>query len=220
MLIADRQTAGRGRMGRDFHSPGAMGIYMSVILRYPVPPHRLMHLTCAAAAAMCEAVENAAGLRPEIKWVNDLVCRQKKLAGILTELVLLPEQTCAVVGIGINCCQQPEDFDPAIRDMAISLSVAAGGPVSRAKVAAAMIESLWRMDTRLLSEKAAILDSYRRSCVTLGKDIRLLASGEARCGHALDIDEDGGLVVRFSDGHTESVQAGEVSVRGMYGYLS
>ena len=86
VLIAGHQTGGRGRMGRSFHSPAGLGIYLSVILRPECAPGDLMHLTCAAAVAMCDAVENAAGFRPGIKWTNDLVYGKRKLGGILTEL--------------------------------------------------------------------------------------------------------------------------------------
>ena len=86
VLIADRQTGGRGRLGRSFHSPAGSGIYISVILRPRCKPEKIMHLTCAAAVAMCDAVEAAAGFRPGIKWTNDLVCENRKIAGVLTEL--------------------------------------------------------------------------------------------------------------------------------------
>ena len=88
VLIADRQTGGRGRMGRSFLSPPGVGIYMSILLRPECAPQELMHLTCAVAAAMCRAVECAAGLRPGIKWTNDLVWGKQKFAGILTEMGL------------------------------------------------------------------------------------------------------------------------------------
>ena len=112
VLIAGHQSGGRGRMGRSFHSPEGMGIYLSVILRPDCPATDLMHLTCAAGVAMCDAVEAAAGFRPGIKWTNDLIWGKRKLGGILTELSLKSDGTAdyAVVGIGINCCQQPEDF--------------------------------------------------------------------------------------------------------------
>ena len=114
-------------MGRSFLSPGGVGVYMSVILRPNCTPDKLMHLTCATAVAMCDAVEQAAGFRPGIKWTNDLVSKRKKLAGILTEMSLdaTGKVAYAVVGIGVNCCQKPEDFAPEIRDMAGSLSMIA-----------------------------------------------------------------------------------------------
>ena len=217
VLIADHQTGGRGRLGRQFLSPAGTGIYMSVILRPGCPASALMHLTCAAAVAVCDAVERTAGFRPGIKWTNDLVHGGRKLAGILTELGFGPGGVVdwAVIGVGVNCLQSPADFDPAIRDMAGSVAMFA--PCDRAALAAAMAEALAAMD---LSRKDAILETYRRDCVTLGREISLLRPGSApRHGRAVDIDSDGGLVVEFSPGVRETVSSGEVSVRGMYGYL-
>lgn len=219
VLIADRQTGGRGRMGRTFQSPGGMGVYMTVLLRPQCQPQELMHLTCATAVAACDAVEKVTGLRPGIKWTNDLVCGGRKLAGILTELVVLPREWAAVVGIGINCCQAEMDFPEEIRHMAGSLAMVTGQPIDRANLAAALIQALHRMDETLLTGKEEMLDRYRRNCVTLGKDISILRSDEVRYGHALSVDGDGALVVRFTDGHIEAVSSGEVSVRGMYGYI-
>lgn len=219
-ILAGHQTAGHGRMGRSFHSPEDMGIYLSILLRPDCAPTELMHLTCAAAVAMCDAVEAACGLRPGIKWTNDLVCGQRKLGGILTELGLSPGGTAdwAIIGIGINCRQQEGDFPEEIRDMAGSLAMVTGREINRAKVAAAMMEALWHMDETLLSGVEAMLDTYRRDCVTLGQDVVLVRGDEKRYGHAVDMDKAGALIVRFPDGHTEAVNSGEVSVRGMYGY--
>ena len=103
---------GRGSRGRRFHSPAGSGVYLSVILRPVCDPGALMHLTCAAATAMCDAVEAACGFRPGIKWTNDLVFGRRKLGGILTELRLDHRGLVdfAIVGIGINCLQGPADF--------------------------------------------------------------------------------------------------------------
>ncbi|MBP3674033.1 MAG: biotin--[acetyl-CoA-carboxylase] ligase [Oscillospiraceae bacterium] len=221
VLIADHQTGGRGRLGRRFSSPGGMGVYLSVILRPNCAPAELMHLTCAAAVAMCSAVEQAAGFRPGIKWTNDLVCQSRKLAGILTELSLRPSGIVdyAVVGIGINCCQRPSDFPEEIQGMAGSLSMISEKQIDRSRVAAAMIDALHRMDSGLLTDKKATMDRYRADCITLGKDISLVkADGSVRHGHAMDIDDEGALIVQFADGTLETVNSGEVSVRGMYGY--
>ena len=221
VLIADSQTGGRGRRGRSFHSPSGTGIYMSAILRPGCAPTELMHLTCAVAVAMCDAVEKAAGFRPGIKWTNDLVFGKRKLAGILTELGLSPSGTVdyAVIGIGVNCTQESGDFPEEIREIAGSVSMAAGGPVDRAALAAAMVEALAEMDQTLLSGRQTVLDRYRRDCITLGQDIALIRGDEIRHGKALDIDPEGALIVRFAPGHVETVSSGEVSVRGMYGYL-
>ena len=216
VVIADCQTGGRGRLGRSFHSPGGNGVYMSMIFRYPCAPEQLLHLTCAAAVAACDAVEAAVGFRPGIKWTNDLVSGSKKLAGILTELISLSGETVAIVGVGINCTQKTADFPPDIQSFAGSLSMISGQPVDRHKVALALIDALLRMD---LSCQEEMMAAYRRDCVTLGKDISLVRGDEVRHGHAMDIDDRGALVVRFADGHTEAVNSGEVSIRGMYGYI-
>ncbi len=220
-VVAGHQTAGHGRLGRSFHSPEGMGIYLSILLRPDCRPLDLMHLTCAAAVAMCDAVEAAAGFRPGIKWTNDLVYRRKKLGGILTELGLTPTGMVdyAIIGIGINCRQQETDFPADLRSMAASLNMVTGTDTAPAALAAAMLESLARMDTRLLTEKAAILDAYRAVCVTLGQEISVVRGDDLRHGTALSIDEEGALVVRYGDGVTEAVRSGEVSIRGMYGYI-
>ncbi len=221
VLIADHQTGGRGRRGRSFYSPAGSGIYMSVILRPCCVPRQIMHLTCAAAVAMCDAVESAVGFRPGIKWTNDLVCGKRKIAGVLTELGFDNRGNVdfAVIGIGINCCQQEADFPEDIRSIAGSLTSISGQSIDRAVVAAAMMDALYRMDAELLTGKAHILNRYRKDCITLGKEISLVRGEEIRHGTALDIDDAGALIVRFPDGTAEAVNSGEVSVRGMYGYV-
>ena len=221
VLMAGRQTSGHGRMGRSFHSPEGSGIYMSILLRPDCSPAELMHLTCATAVAMCDAVEEATGLRPGIKWTNDLVCGKRKLGGILTELGLTPKGMVdyAIIGIGINCTQQPEEFAEDIRSIAGSLAMVTGQEIRTAAVAAAMMTALHAMSCTLLSGKFAMLRQYRKDCMTLGQDISILRGEEVRHGHALDLDDEGALIVRLADGSVETVNSGEVSVRGMYGYL-
>ena len=175
-----------------------------------------MHLTCATAVAICDAVEVAVGFRPGIKWTNDLVYHGKKLAGILTELSLNSKSGLveyAIIGVGINCCQTEADFPP---DLPFAGSLAMFAQTDPCRVAAAMIAALSEMD---LKQKEAILQHYRNDCITLGKDISLVRGDTLRHGHAVDIDSEGALLVRFADGSTEAVSSGEVSIRGMYGYV-
>ena len=218
VVIADHQTGGHGRMGRSFHSPVGMGVYMSILLRPDCPAAELMHLTCAAAVAMCDAVETSCGLRPGIKWTNDLVFGTKKLGGILTELGLSARGNAdyAIIGIGINCSQKREDFSSDIRQIATSVDMVTGKPQNRYRLAAAMMEALQQLD---LSQKDTIITRYRKDCVTLGREISLLRGDGIRHGRALDIDAEGALIVCFADGSTEAVSSGEVSIRGMYGYV-
>ena len=222
LLIAGQQTAGRGRMGRVFQSPENAGVYLSLILRPHCAPTELMHLTCAVGVAMVDAIEKAAGIRPGIKWINDLIWEKKKLGGILTELSLDAKTGLveyAVVGIGINCTQQANQFPQEIQDIASSLSIAANKDILPEVLAAEMVTALWKMDKCLLSEKTVIMDTYRALCITLGQSVMVVKPTGKFPGKALDMDDDGGLVVAFSNGHTETVHSGEVSVRGFYDYV-
>ena len=220
VAVADCQTGGKGRLGRSFQSPGGVGIYLSMLLRPDCPQEQLMHLTCAVGTAMCDALEEAAGVRPGIKWTNDLVCEKRKLSGILVELLNDTRgKLCVIIGIGVNCCQQLTDFPEELRDRAGSLAMVTGRRIDRPKVASAMMEALANMDRNLLTGKEAMLEQYRRDCVTLGQKISVVRGDEIRHGTALDIGDDGDLIVRFDDGHTEAVSSGEVSIRGMYGYV-
>lgn len=222
VLVADRQTGGRGRLGRTFLSPGGVGVYLSALIRPDCSPAELMHLTCATAVAMCDAVENAFGFRPGIKWTNDLVVGTKKLGGILTELGLDPK-TCrvsyAVIGIGINCGQTELDFDESIRNMATSARMVLGRETDRNRLIAEMVKALERMDQELLHSPAAMLERYKADCITLGQWVSIVRGDEVRHAQALDIDAEGGLLVRYDSGEIGTVTSGEVSVRGLYGYI-
>lgn len=221
VVIAKAQTAGRGRLGRSFHAPAGLGLYFSLILRPDCPPEQLLHLTCAAGTAACNAVKTASGCRPQIKWTNDLVVGTKKLGGILTELSIEKNGLVdwAVIGIGINCRHKPEDFPPELQQMATSLLQATGQDISPAKLAAHLMVSLWEMRQQLFTNKTDLLDAYRKDCMTLQKQVVLVCGGERMYGTALDIDDDGALVVQFADGSIRPVQSGEISVRGLYGYV-
>lgn len=220
VLIADSQTGGRGRMGRSFHSPVGSGIYLSMLLRPKCPAKDLMHLTCATAVAAADGIQAAIGLRPGIKWTNDLVVGQKKLGGILTELSLDSNGNVdfAVIGIGINCSQQTEDFPEDIQKIATSLVLCTEKTVDRASVIAQILVALQKMSENLHDPTAALI-RYRADCITVGKEISIVRGDEIRHGKALDVDKEGALVVEFPDGQIQTVQSGEVSVRGMYGYV-
>lgn len=222
VLVAGAQTKGRGRMGRSFSSPADKGIYLSVILRPEVPAQKLMHLTCAAAVAICNAVDNISGYRPGIKWINDLIAQNKKLGGILTELSVDPSSGLtryAIVGIGINCSQSKEDFPADIQDTAISLQTATGKSVCRYRLAASLIQSLKEMDAQLLTKQAVIMSAYRKDCITLGREVMLMHNETQSQATALDIENDGALLVKFPDGTQERIHSGEARVRGISGYI-
>lgn len=220
VVVAGSQTSGRGRMGRSFHSPENCGIYLSVILRPDCPASQLMHLTCAAGVAMCDALQESANIRPGIKWINDLVLGSKKIGGILTELSMHSDGHVdyAVVGIGINCNQAASDFPCELQKIATSLFSATGRIIDLPKLAAAMIYHLKSMSDTMLANQKRIMERYASDCVTLQKEVVIHTAGGVRRGYAYGIDNEGALLVRFSDGSCNAISSGEASVRGMYGY--
>ena len=223
VVIAGGQTGGRGRLGRSFSSPQGQGVYLSAVLRPRCKPEQMMHLTCAVGVAMCRAIRQVSGIEPGLKWINDIVFDGWKLGGILTELAVDPVTGLvdyAIVGVGINCLQDEEDFPEEIRTFAGSLKMAAGLSVAPEKLAAAMVEQLWKLSLELLSKQKQWMADYEKRCITLGQDIRLVQGDAVRYGRAVGLDAAGSLVVDFVDGHRETVNAGEASVRGMYGYFS
>ena len=223
-VIADSQTAGRGRMDRSFQSPKGQGIYLSVLLRPALPPDQLPPVTALAGVAVCGAVERVCGLRPGLKWPNDPVLEGKKLCGILTEMSLEAETgrvQSLVLGIGINVGQRPEDFSPEVREVATSLGQVLGRAVSRPRLAAALLEELDRAYAALLAgDLSEYREIYRRDCVNLGKTVQLIpfGGGARETARALDVDGEFSLVVRGEDGRERTVRSGEVSVRGLWGY--
>lgn len=222
VILTDHQTGGRGRRGNSFLSPAEKGLYLSVLLRPDLPPAEVINLTAWIAVAVCDAVEQVIGERPGIKWTNDLILRQKKLCGILTEMSLEAETgelQYVVAGIGINVSQTEEDFGDEVSQLAISLEQALGRRIRRAELAAAVIRALAGMMADFPTEKVTYLERYRANCLTLGKEVRLIQKGEARIAYAESIDDDFALVVRNPDNSLETVSAGDVSVRGLLGYV-
>lgn len=222
VLIARRQTAGRGRLGRSFLSEEGKGLYYSMLLRPGLDAEKLLPLTGLCAVAAARAVDSAGGVSAGVKWVNDILLHGKKLGGILTELVLPPEGGCpaAVVGIGINLSYTAEDFEAAgLAGIATSFA-AEGVPVDPALLAARLTEALDDMAAALVSgETAAYTEEYRRRCVTLRQPVRILYPAGPETGTALDIDDRFGLLVEKQTGERTVIRSGEVSVRGYYGYV-
>lgn len=219
-VLAEAQTGGRGRLGRQFSSPRSLGLYCSVVLRYDLPPERLFLLTPLMAEAARQAVVACTGLEPQVKWINDLVLHGRKLCGILTELGMRGSALdYVVVGIGLNCNQQAADFPPELRETAISLAQALERPVERELVTGALLAQVRQAAAAVENAPDAWLETYRQHCITLGKDVQLICGEQVRQAHVDDMDEQGALMVTLPDGSRERVFSGEVSVRGMYGYL-
>ena len=221
VVVAEHQTAGRGRRGRTFQSVEGKGLYLSVLLNKPgLTIEQVFSLTPIAAQAVADAVEGISGVRPGIKWINDLILNEGKLCGILTELVLTErgKVSSVILGIGINLNQCREDFDAELRDKAISLAMATGRNWDREQMLEALLDAL---DRRLEEWLAGRLDleGYRKDCITLGRDVVVLRGKERREARAEAVDDSFGLVVCYPDGRREVLSSGEVSVRGKNGYI-
>ena len=173
-------------------------------------------------AAIRRAIRDCCPADVGIKWTNDLVIGKRKVCGILTELAAEADSGMleyAVVGIGVNCNTDTAALPEPARDVAVSLREAVGTAVDPNALAAAMVRRLHELDVQLPEALPQWLAEYAGVCVTLGQDVQILRAGETRLAHAIGIDEAGGLIVRYPDGTEGVVSSGEVSVRGMYGYV-
>ena len=222
VVTAEEQTGGRGRRGRGFQSPRGKGLYLSALFRPDMPPPQAPDVTAREAVAVRARSEACCRVRPQIKRTNDIVLGGKKLVGILTELSIESETNALdymVTGIGVNVNQEPEDFSEEIRDMATSLSQVLGRTVRRADLAAQIILALDRMYAAYPEDRAEYLAKYRADCITTGHQVQLITPAARRQAFALEIDDGFNLVVELYNGKKETIYAGEVSVRGMYGYV-
>lgn len=219
-VTAEEQTGGKGRRGRSFQSLAGKGLYLSVLLRPQVPVEQVSQLTAWTAVAVARAIEAVSEVRPNIKWPNDVLVNGKKLCGILTELGVEAETgavSYVVVGMGTNVSQTEADFGPELSEIATSLGIL-GARVRRSELAKALLSELDAMNAAFPAGRAGYLAEYRRRCVTLGREVKLVAPEGERLATALDVDDNFALRVRLADGTEETVSSGEVSVRGVLGY--
>lgn len=200
VVVAERQTAGKGRLGRRWYSPPGDNLYCSVILRrMPTPaelPRWLSVVPLMAAVAVARAVQAVTGLRPSLKWPNDILIGDRKLGGLLCESsVAGPARTFVVVGIGLNVNTGRESFPEEIREIATSLAAEAGRPFDRAPLLAALLSELEaHADALLTRPPETFLSGYARLCSTLGRRVRVrLADGETIEGQADSLAPDGSL---------------------------
>lgn len=227
IIIAAEQTKGRGRMGRSFYSPPESGIYMSFILKPRFDAAKSVLITTAASVAVCKAIENITGISCEIKWVNDVYMKGKKICGILTEAVTDFESghiDYIILGIGINYSTSLASFPKDLLGIAGSLfendKPLTDSGISRNRLIAEVINQVLQINENL--EAREFIKDYRARSFVLGKEILIVptgASGKQRnltegiTATALDIDESGGLMVQYEDGSVETLNSGEISIR-------
>ena len=220
LVVADEQTGGKGRRGRSWSTPKGSNIAMTLLLRPRFRPEHASRMTLLAAMAVTCGIRRVTGLDAGIKWPNDVVVNGHKVCGILTEMNTEVDYiNYVVIGIGINVNQK--EFPEEIREIAGSLKLSAGHPVARAGLIASIMEELEDLYEVFLKTEdlSALKDEYNRNCVTCGHEIRVLEPGHEYTGMTDGINDLGELVVKKADGETVCVYAGEVSVRGLYGYV-
>lgn len=220
LTVADEQTGGKGRRGRHWETPKGTNIAMTLLLRPDIRPEHASRLTLLMAMAVAQGIRQVTGLEAGIKWPNDVVVHGKKVCGILTEMNTEVDYiNYVVIGTGINVNQ--EHFPEELQQIAGSLCVELGDKVSRAELAACIMEHLELLyETFLKTEDLSELyQEYNALCVNRGHQIRVMEPGNEYTGTTDGINERGELVVRKENGETVCVYAGEVSVRGLYGYV-
>lgn len=218
LVVADEQTAGKGRLGRAWTTPKGSALAMSLILRPQLPPVHAPRITLVAAVAVAEAVREVTGLEAGIKWPNDLQIAGRKFCGILTEMEAEIERVSFVVcGMGMNVNLPPDALPEEFRASATSLLAELGAPVARVALVQAVMARFESAYGDLISGRFdAVLDRWRALSITLGQPVRVLSvTGEpALEGVAEAVDEEGALLVRESaSGKLRRVLAGEVSLR-------
>ena len=216
VVVAEAQTAGRGRLGRSWTSPARLNLYLSLVLRPPVAPVAVTPLSLVAALGVVDAVRETTDLSPMIKWPNDVLLDEAKLAGLLTEMDAEAERVrFLVLGIGVNLNSEKHDFPPELRDKATSLRQAGGRAVDRAAFTGALLSHLERAyDEFLAGGFAAVRPRYEQFHCLPGRRVQVEGGG-GRDGVVRGVSDDGALLVETGEG-VVPVAAGEVTLRGAY----
>jgi len=216
LVVANEQTGGRGRRGRGWLTPKDTSIAMSLLLRPEIPPAKVALLSLAASVAVAKGIRQVTGLEAGIKWPNDIVVNGKKVCGILLEMDADEQNVHYIVaGVGINVHLM--DIPEEIRATATSLDLELGHPCSRVEIVKAVMRAA--EETEKLLRDGAFMSVYETLSVTLGRPVSVQAVGETFTGTAEQIREDGVLMVRTESGAVREVMAGDVSVRGLMGYV-
>jgi BirA family biotin operon repressor/biotin-[acetyl-CoA-carboxylase] ligase len=227
LIVADRQTAGRGRRGRSWDSPAGINIYYTLILKPDFAPDKASMLTIVMAMAVAEGIQRTLSIKGEtedaqvgIKWPNDIVINGKKVCGILTEMSIEKDYIQnVVIGVGINVREQ--EFAPEIADKATSLEAECGKKISRCALIGYIMEAFENDYAQFCANEnlSQLLDRYNSMLVNMDREVCVLDPKGEYNGTARGINEEGELIVETADGNIKQVYAGEVSVRGIYGYV-
>lgn len=212
ILLANQQTRGRGRLGREFYSPPDTGLYMSILLRpAELSPTQAVRITSMAAVAVCRAMELQTGRQPRIKWVNDILLNGKKVCGILTEGSFQLESGTlddVVLGVGLNVYPPAGGFPEEIRETAGSVLFEQVDD-GKNRLAAEFLNQFFHI---YRGGEPDYVESYRQRSMVIGKNIHVITSDTQRSAHALDIDRECRLIVRYEDGSIDQLSSAEISI--------
>ena len=220
LVVGGHQSAGKGRRGRVWESPEGTGIYMTLLLRPELKPEWAPMLTILMAQSVADAIHEVTGLTAKIKWPNDIVIKGRKVCGILTEMnTEITWIHYVIIGVGINVHQT--SFPEELQDKAISLDMAGAKSVRRAELVAEVIKQFEKYYEQFVKDGdlSAIQEKYNAMLVNRDREVCVLEPGHEYRAHAIGINKNGELMVRRENGKIEAVYAGEVSVRGIYGYV-
>lgn len=208
-VVADAQTAGRGRLDRRWHSPPGRNLYLSVVLRGD--PETLRRTPWVGAVAVRTCLARSLLLPVFIKWPNDILVAGRKVCGILAEALLEPAPA-AVLGIGLNVNLDAHEFPADLRHPASSLKLLAGHAFARGPLLAEMLDEVAAAFARAVRSPQDLMDETRRHCLTLGRQVEVALGGQTLHGTAFALDDDGALLVRDDTGRMHAVSAGEVTL--------
>ena len=215
VVIAESQEKGRGRLGRHWFSPPFLNLYLSVVLRPKISPHQAPLITLMAAIATVDAIQKFSGLLPLIKWPNDILLRDRKVAGLLNEIHSEMDRIHFVIlGIGVNLNMDRKMFSKEIRPVATSLKIEMEQSISRKAFLQFLLQELERWYMVFMKQgSAVILKAWRDRAHIKGRRVKVTSFGETLVGIAVDVDSDGALILETADGKRKRVVAGDIEYR-------
>ena len=212
VVIAETQTGGKGRLGREWASPRG-NLYLSVILRPAVPVHKAPLITLMGAVAVAAAVREHLKVPAGIKWPNDILVSGKKVAGLLTEMSAEPDRIRHIVlGIGVNVNMDVRELPPDVRRTATTLAAEKGTRVDRTALLKELLAGLDKWYQRFLTNEADVLEAWKGLNVTLGSRVAVSGAGTTLEGFARGVDAEGRLILKLDDGTLRQVSAGDVTI--------
>lgn len=212
VVLSESQSKGKGRLGRSWFSPSGVNIYLSVILRPQMPSSKITLLTFAAAIAVAKAIRDIAGLDADIKWPNDILIKGKKVAGILSEMDAKSDAVrFVVIGIGINVNLDIKDIPSELIDKATSIKIETNITIDRMNLICRVLENLEEWYNIFERNRVNdIIDEWKRLAITIGRDVKVQSGNSFIEGRAVDIDENGALLIKDSDGIIQRALSGDV----------